>query len=294
MGLRGSTSHPLFNLSHEDEAIRDLFNEHDFRVALSLAIDRQDLNDTLLGGLGEIRQPIPTEASDYYIEGGGQQHLDHDVDEANRLLDGLGLERGANGMRTLPDGSPLSLVVISRLDGAGVSIADVLSRVVRYWAEVGIDLTHQPMDNTLYTETYMSNDFDIDLSDVFKTDNWDLEPVWYVPISAGSHSCPAFGQWYESGGTDGIEPTDEFKDILATWERLIAAPSDEERIEAGRQIVQQHEDNLYVIGIIAPAFQPVIVSNDIRNVRDDEPILSYFHGRELFTKPEQLYFTDGT
>ena len=292
-GLEDRAITLFLNLSHEDEAIRELFHEYDFRVALSLAIDREDLNDTLLGGLGESRQPIPTQDSDYYIEGGGEQHLEHDVEEANRLLDGLGLERGSDGMRTLPDGSPLSLVVISRMDGAGVSIADVLARVVGYWGEVGIDLTHQAMDNTLYTETYMSNEFDVDASDVMKTDNWDLEPVWYVPISAGSHSCPAYGMWYESGGSDGIEPTDDIKELLDTWESLVAAPSDEERIEAGQRIAQQHDDQLYVIGVIAPGFQPVIVDNEIRNVRDDEPMLSYFHGRELFTKPEQVYFTDG-
>lgn len=284
----------FLNLSHPDESIREIFHEYDFRVALSLAIDREDLNSTLLGGLGEIRQPVPTADSDFYIEGGGEKHTQRDIDEANRLLDGLGMDRGSDGMRTRPDGSPLSLVVISRLDLAGVSFADTLNRVVGYWAEVGINLTHNAMDNTLYTETYMSNEFDIDASDVMKTDNFDMEPVWFVPISAGSHSCPAYGMWYQSSGEDGLEPTDDFKALLQTWESLESAPTDEARIEAGLSIAQQHIDNLYVIGVIGQPFQPAAVANRIQNVRDDEePMHSSFHGRERFTKPEQLYFADG-
>jgi len=292
-GLEDGAVSLFLNLSHPDENLREIFLERDFRIALSIAIDREDLNDTLLGGLGESRQPLPTEGSDYYIEGAGQQHLQHDVEEANSLLDGLGLERGSDGVRTLSDGTPLSLVVISMPNSAGIPMSDVLSRVVRYWEDIGIDLTHQQMDNTLYTETFTSNDYDIDASYHFKTTNWDLEPVWYVPLSTQSHSMPAYGMWYTSGGSEGIEPPDEFKEMLGHWEDLISAPTDEERIAAGHSIVQQHEDNLYVIGVIEPTFQPVIVSEEIRNIRDDEPLLSNFFAREAITKPEQAFFADG-
>jgi len=99
--------------------------------------------------------------------------------------------------------------------------------------------------------------------------------------------------WYSSGGSEGIEPPDEFKELLDHWEDLTTAASDEERIAAGQNIIQQHEDNLYVIGVLGLPFQPVIVANDMNNVRDDEPMMSYFHGREAFAKPEQIFFTDG-
>src|SRR5690606_28626228 len=43
------------NLSHADPAWRALFAEKDFRHALSYAINREEINQTLLGGLGEVR-----------------------------------------------------------------------------------------------------------------------------------------------------------------------------------------------------------------------------------------------
>ena len=33
--------------------------------------------------------------------------IDYDVDKANALLDEMGMKRGADGMRTFPDGSPV-------------------------------------------------------------------------------------------------------------------------------------------------------------------------------------------
>lgn len=281
------------NLSHPDEDVRALFHELDFRVALSISIDREDLNDTLLGGLGESRQPLPTERSDYYIEGTGQQHLQYDVEEANRLLDGLGLERAEDGLRTLPDGSPLSFVVISMPGSDGIPMSDVLARVAAYWEEIGIELIHQQMENTLYSEMYQSNEYDIDASNFLKTENWDLEPVWFVPTGHQSHSMPAYGRWYATGGGEGMEPPDDVKELLGYWEDLTSAPTDEERIAAGQNIVQHHEDNLYMIGVIEPTFHPVIVHQNVRNIRDDAPLLSNFLGREAITKPEQAFFVDG-
>lgn len=292
-GLEDGAVSLCLNLSHYDENLREVFEEYDFRVALSIAIDREDMNDTLMGGLGEIRQPLPTEFSEYYIEGVGGQHLQYDADEANRLLDGLGLERGSDGIRTLSDGTALSLLAISLPNDAGIVMSDVLTRVAQYWEEIGIELNHQHMDNTLYTETWQSNDYDIDATYHFKTDTLDLEPVWYVPLASNSHSMPAYGMWYSSGGSEGIEPPDEIKELLDNWEELTTAASDEERVTAGQNIVQQHEDNLYVIGVLGLPFQPVIVSNVMNNVRDDEPMMSYFHGREAFAKPEQIFFADG-
>src|SRR5699024_8898200 len=139
---------------------------------------------------------------------------------------------------------------------AGIVMSDVLTRVAQYWEEIGIELNHQHMDNTLYTETWQSNDYDIDATYHFKTDTLDLEPVWYVPLASNSHSMPAYGMWYSSGGSEGIEPPDEFKELLDHWEDLTTAASDEERIAAGQNIIQQHEDNLYVIGVLGLPFQP--------------------------------------
>ena len=36
--------------------------------------------------------------------------IDYDVEKANALLDEMGMKRGADGMRTFPDGSPFTIL----------------------------------------------------------------------------------------------------------------------------------------------------------------------------------------
>jgi peptide/nickel transport system substrate-binding protein len=58
--------------------------------------------------------------------------------------------------------------------------------------------------------------------------------------------------------------------------------------------VTQHDEQVYAIGLLELPFQPVIVTNDVRGVRDDEPKLSFYQGREQVTRPEQISFTSAS
>lgn len=277
------------NLSHQDEVLRELFLEPDFRAALSLSIDRDDMNTTILGGLGDIRQPLATADSEYYVEGTGSNHLEFDLDKATALLDGLGLETDASGRRLRSDGSPLSLVLLYVDSTVGVSTADAFTMVQKYLAEVGITLDLRPVDATLYAELRGANDFDLDGTAV-PSDDFDLEPVWYIPTGANSHSAPGFGLWYATNGAEGIEPPTDIKQLMDHWDALRGAETDEARLEAGRAIVTQHDEQVYAIGLLGLPFQPAVVTSDVRGVRDDEPKLSFYHGREGITRPEQISF----
>ena len=97
----------MFNLSSQDPAKRELFDSVEFRRAMSLAIDRDRIND--VGWLGQgvpSARTISRLASIYRPEWGEDHpYARHDPDEANRMLDALGLEaRDAEGIRLLPDG----------------------------------------------------------------------------------------------------------------------------------------------------------------------------------------------
>ena len=279
------------NLSHQNETLRELFLDVEFRRALSLGIDREEMNSTLVGDLGTIAQPIPTENSEYYVEGTGQNAIEFDPDEANRILDDLGLTMGTDGVRQRPDGEPLALVLMYVEDSAGISPADAYGMVRRNWADIGVKLDLRPVDGGLYGELRWSNDFDIDGTTI-PTDDLDLEPVWFIPTARNSHSGPGYGGWYASAGGEGIEPPQDIKELMDRWDDLRTAETDEDRIAAGQAITSQHEEQIYAIGLVALPFTPVIVANDLHNVRDDEPQLSYYKGREGITKPEQIYFAE--
>lgn len=276
------------NLSHQDEAVRTLMLEEDFRKALSYAIDREEINKTLLGGLGIVRQPSATEDNAYSV-GGGETALDYDVEQSEKLLDGLGLTQSGK-TRVMSDGRPLEFTIVYVDDNSGIARSDALQMVAKHWGAVGIGINLKPVDGTLYAQLRETNDFDFDGTTIIE-DDWDLEPVWYIPTSGGSHSAPAYGMWYATGGKDGIEPPAEIKDLMDAWDELRTAASDDIRIEAGKKIMKQHDEKVYMIGLMKLPFVPVIVSNDVMNVRDDKPPLSFYYGREGITKTEQLSFS---
>ncbi|WP_147915372.1 ABC transporter substrate-binding protein [Ruania zhangjianzhongii] len=287
----GTLASICLNLSHQNDVLRELFLDVEFRRALSLGIDREEMNSTLVGDLGTIAQPIPTENSEYFVEGTGQNAIEFDPDEANRILDDLGLTMGTDGVRQRPDGEPLALVLMYVESSAGISPADAYGMVRRNWADIGVKLDLRPVDGGLYGELRGSNDFDIDGTTI-PTDDFDLEPVWFIPTASNSHSAPGYGGWYASAGAEGMEPPQDIKDLMDRWDDLRTAETDEDRIAAGQAITSQHEEQIYAIGLVALPFTPVIVAGDLHNVRDDEPQLSYYKGREGITKPEQIYFAE--
>ncbi len=69
-----------FNLAHKDPGLREVFQKKEFRIALSHAINRQDIIDTVFIGQGEPRQSGPLEESIYYNEQLATQYLEYDVD----------------------------------------------------------------------------------------------------------------------------------------------------------------------------------------------------------------------
>lgn len=273
------------NLSHKNRVWRSLFLTKEFRLALSHAINRREINDTLLGGLGVVRQPVSTDDSPYGIAGGGQTAIGYDVAKAKALLDRIGAKQ--RGSVRHYRGKPLEFTVIYTENDQGIARADAFNLVKKDWAAVGVKMNVRPVDDTLYAQLRASNDFDFDGTTMIE-DDWDLEPVWYVPTSSGSHSCPGYGLWYATGGKDGVTPPPEIKKLMTTWDDLRTAPTDQERIAAGKKITQQHNDNVYVIGLMKLPFQPVIVSNKISGVRTDKPQLSFYYGREGITEPEQI------
>ena len=100
------------NQNHEDPDLRKLFQDIRFRRALSVAIDRDDLNKSVYLGLGTPLQATMLPSTTFYKEEWGQAHAEFDPDEANRLLDEVGLsERDRDGFRIGPDGDALLITV---------------------------------------------------------------------------------------------------------------------------------------------------------------------------------------
>src|SRR5690606_6306752 len=102
--------------------------QKDFRIALSHAINRQEIIDTVYQKQGRPWQTAPRpEVPFYESDDMGTQYTEHDPDLANRILDGLGYAPGDNGRRLGPDGKPITISVLS--DIRYFEFADVLELI---------------------------------------------------------------------------------------------------------------------------------------------------------------------
>jgi len=140
----------------EDPDLTKIVRDPRWVQALSVAIDREEINQSLFYGQAKMGALCPMPASKYYKESYGQAWAQFDKDLANKLLDEMGLKKGADGMRTRPDGKPLKY----NIEHAGIRVGPVVPKftemVVSYWREVGIDATTKEIQESLYN-TRMTN-----------------------------------------------------------------------------------------------------------------------------------------
>jgi peptide/nickel transport system substrate-binding protein len=137
------------------------------RMALSYAVDRQQLVNVALAGHGEPGSVIlPVGFGDWHLDIPQDKQLDANPAKAEELLEAAGYKyKGSATVRTAPDGKPLSFRLIA-IETTSVDVA--AAQIFRdACAKVGIELTLTTLDaNTLGATVYNA-----------KAPNWDIF-VW--------------------------------------------------------------------------------------------------------------------
>ncbi|GAB3765988.1 ABC transporter substrate-binding protein [Microlunatus parietis] len=282
----------LLNQSHRDPVIAELFQKLDFRAGFSHAINRTELNDALLAGQGKPVHPCGQAGDEYFSEGMGQRFIEFDPDEANKRLDAAGLtERDGKNMRLRPDGKPMRFTMQTFPVGVGLNQMTVLEYAKRNLAEVGIDTVIKTISQDLwYTEIPQGN-FDI-ICYPFPGYQWDIDPLWYVPNSNLTYWAPRFGTWsYDPKNKFAAEPPETIKSLLDLYDQLKVAPNDEERIKYGREITKLHDENVWIIGTMPLPYTPMVVADDLKNVRP-EAVASFRQHYEGATDLAQIFYAE--
>lgn len=288
--LDGSHNSVHVNQSHPDPVLRKLYQNIDFRAGLSHAINREEINQALLAGQGQIMHPCGTPGDTYFEEGMGKRFIEHDTGKANELLDKAGLTtKDADGFRLRPDGKPLLMRVLTFPVGNTLPEVDVLQYAKKYWAQVGINLAIRNVTRELFYEEEKQGKYDLagySASGYL----WDIDPLWYVPTAPETYWAPLYGLYTSTGGKQGLKPEGVAAEILALYEKMKQATDDQIRIDLGKQILRKHDENVFVIGLARIPFQPVVASAKLTNVLDDT-VSSFRSGTAAATEPVQLYFS---
>lgn len=283
--LIGNQANISLNLTHPDPAKRELFQNKDFRAALSLAIDRQTMIDLLYFGNGEPQQVAPRSETPFANEKLATQFIEYDVEQANAMLDGLGLERNGN-FRTMPDGSPL-VISFNAVNALG-NYPDTAELITQYWQAVGIDARLNTMDRTRFYEEKTNNQHDVVIwgatsggSDIY------IDPRDYFPFSTESNFAVEWGKYYIGSG--GEEPPEAVQQQWDLFDQIKATADGDEQVALMQQILDISAEQFYNIGIATAAPSYAVVSNDLGNVTDGTPA-GWIYPDPGPANPEQWYF----
>ncbi|MDQ7989344.1 MAG: ABC transporter substrate-binding protein [Candidatus Dactylopiibacterium sp.] len=259
------------NFSTKNEALRKLIRNKDFRIALSTALDRKNINDTVFLGLGTPWQTGPIRQSKWYNEKLGTQYLAHDLAKANAMLDKLGLaKRDADGYRLYPDGQRVTIYANIAIQLEQQLAA--LELIRQQYSKVGIDLVIKAMERSLAAARTNSNDYDVVIDVVPGGLDITMNPraVLAIHPTESRMSLP-WVKWYMSQGKEGEEPSPSMKKRLALYDKWQKASSLQEADALFREILQLAADEFEVIGVVLPPASPAIRKNKLINVFDTMP-----------------------
>jgi peptide/nickel transport system substrate-binding protein len=289
----GGTTTVHFNMTHPE--LGELFSQKDFRIAMSHAINREEIIDIVYFGQGFPRQISPVEDSPLYNEQLTTQYLEYDIDLANEYLDKVLPERDADGWRINPaTGEALNIVMTVQEHDYGLRFTDVAELLKGYYAEIGIDIIVDVVDNEIWAQRAEENALE---SSIFTSEGGYgitaiTDPRYYVPIQNQGVWGMGWSLWYlDPTNEAGIEPPQEIKDHIELYERVLQAPTSEERLELMAQVLQNAADNFWVLGISSPNSSYRPLSASLANIPDTW-VGGWNPGGPAIVKPEQWYFTE--
>ncbi len=259
-----------FNQTHVDPAKRAVYQDRRFRIALSHAIDRDEINDVVYYGQGKPRQDTANSVSSFFEPHFATAHLAYDPERAERMLDEIGLHRrGVAGWRTLPSGRTLSITLdVFPLEPYGRS-AELIRE---YWQSVGILINCRTVQGALTAARVQGNEHDV----VGYPNDVATDPmVINRPLYEINAWAPLWSRWFQSpeDRRHGERPPRAIVDLYDAWRELRTTTVAEQRVRLGKQIMQYQADHLLAIGTVGETLNPVIVANRLHNVprwRTDE------------------------
>jgi peptide/nickel transport system substrate-binding protein len=276
-----------FNLTHKDPVKREIFNNKDFRVGLSYAIDRQAIIDAAFVGQGEPWQAAPRKESPYYNERLAKQYTEYDVAKANEHLDKAFPKKDGEGFRLGPDGKRITfnIMVIPALG----DFLDSTQLTAQYWQAVGVDAKVQTVDRTLFYDRKDSNDHDaaVFLGSGGMGDAL-FEPTFYFPFWNETLFAVPWGNWYASGGKAGEEPSAAAKKQMDLYREILRSADVAKQNELMQQLLNIAADEFYAIGINSPGPLFAAVKNNLHNVYPRP--FAWTYPSPVASNTEQYYF----
>ncbi|MEM7226683.1 MAG: ABC transporter substrate-binding protein [Pseudomonadota bacterium] len=289
---RGSQLALYPNLNAADGDLRALLREADFRRALSLAIDREELAGVLYQGLGLPGANTVLPQSPLYRPALRAAWSDYDPAMANRMLDGLGLvARDGASFRRLPDGRRLALLV--EAGDSDPREIDALELITETWAEVGLELVIRSSNRQTFRRRIARGE--APLSIFYGLANGlarpSMNPRELAPSGERQPNWPQWGLYAASAGQAGAPPDlPAAERLVALYEAWSESSDVEKQADAWEEMLEINAQEVFSIGLVGALPQPVVSNPGLRNLPDSAPYLYQPGAYFGITRPDTYWF----
>lgn len=275
--LHGADAGFFFNVNYvADPEVAKWLKNKQFRQALALGIDRGQINEVFLLGLGEPGNSAPAENSPFSPGPGSRKPFGVlDAKTANEMLDKMGLDKkDPSGARLRTDGKGALTIEITTVGAAFVNWTGMAEMVTQHWLKnIGIKAVVKEVERSLHGRQLANNELQVRVWSNDGSDNPFTYPDHILPFSSGSGWGNQYGLWYQSGGKQGMKPEGDALKMLELFDKAKGVPANE-RIAIGKEIISLYTENQWVIGTvgISPALLGIVIKkNNFGNVPDSMP-----------------------
>jgi len=278
-GTASSEMNFMFNPLDPDPAKARALGNKKFRQALSLAINRDEINQAFYQGLAVPMQATANPNASFYKKSWGESYAKYDPAAANKLLDEIGLDKkDKDGYRIGYDGNTLNLAVEydSSFD------AKKLELVREYWAKVGVKVQLVAEDRALWRSRRGASLYSI----AVEAGPSGLELLSYSAPSTFAISVLYWGPWdawmnaerdikagvttldkLPDGKMPGVQPPQEVIDVRRAFEaRSQTKIFSPEYTSLSQKAFDLHAENLWFIGTVGYSPVVVVAKNTLGNV----------------------------
>lgn len=295
LASKGSRMALFPNLNCSDPVWRELFRNADFRRALSVSINREDINNAIFYGLAKPGNNTVLPQSPLYRREYLTKWTEYDPDLANTMLDAIGLtERNRAGLRRLPDGRPMQVVVETA--GEEVEQTDVLELVRDDWRKIGIGLFIKPTQREVFYNRVKAGSTQIGVWSGLEhaLPKASFNPAELAPLNPEQFQWPAWGLWAQTSGQSGEEPDMEpVKRLMALKAEWGATEDEARRTEIWHDMLGIWADEVFTIGLVQGVDQLVVVSDKLKNV-PERGIYNFDPGAFFgMYRPDTFWFDEG-
>ncbi|HEU5188242.1 MAG TPA: ABC transporter substrate-binding protein [Methylomirabilota bacterium] len=258
------------NQSYEKDAeVAKWLSTREFRIALSQAIDRAQINETFVLSLGQTGSGAPGERT-LYFPGPEYKtlHATLDVKKANEMLDKLGLtKKDSEGYRLRLDGGGRLRLALTTYVGF-LPFSQIAEMVAEHWKKIGIRGEVQEMERGAATARMTSNEHQIYFETQWGADNIYGHTPWIFASERGIPLGPLYGDWYSSAGAKGKTPPPRMRELMDKYRKSLSV-KDAERVKMAKDVWKIVLDELWMIPVVSnsPASQGVrVIKTNMGNI----------------------------